>query len=492
MRKRSTISLMLVCALMTGVVLTYLQRAIAQDSGAVTIDHIAQGGFAEGEIYASAIQTTTHAINGGTLTEKIYAFDAGDSFTFRKYDFAELEAQTGALQVADEIVLSGQSLSVRYLTKDAQSGKISLERQRDLNEMPFTVLYLETSQESMMLSVPGVYEVDDQNRCVATVDKAAPTYQIESREDGYHISYSFTHDTAQQAQLWFYKTKGSLFTFNEDTISLLWRNDLTGKARLLMDGYYYEIPTAYIPTGDNMYYNNAACHTGRNFLAEKGDTFGTLAYVMLHTCIYNQNEAGYVPTAPVSVWLQQDYGIGGNFYDTRFNADYFTALVQAYQRFGDVSMLHAAERYGAFLLTHTQSHSYAAGADGLLLQDYAGADMRTPTHVSLNHQLAQIDFLLELYGSTSEAQYLALARSLLRGIENTCDEWILPDHNLVYALYAPSGESLTDYPYLTYNDLFETKRLLAQLGLETYRSLDTLMQEKLVWMQANGVQDYRK
>lgn len=492
MKKRSTILLMLTCVVMTGLVLTYLQCAIAQDSQAVTVDHIAQGGFAADEIYASAIKTTTHTVDGGTFTEKEYAFDEGERFLFRKYDFVPVQADAQPAQVAGELTLSGQSLSVRCLVQDEQSGEISLVRQRDLSALPYAVLYLETSQESMMLSVPGVYEVDTQGCYVRALDDKAPSYRIEQIEGGYRISYAFKQNETQQAQLWCYQKRGSLFSFDADTLSLLWRNDLTGKARLLMDGYYYEMPTAYLPTGENMYYNNAACHTGRNFLAESDSTLGTLAYVMLHTSMGNQNEMGFVPTAPVSVWLQQDYGIGSNFYDTRFNADYFSALVTAYERFGDASMLQAAQRYAAFLLTHVPEHSYSAGPGALLLQDYWSEDMRTPTHVSLNHQLAQIEFLLKLYANTADAQVLSLAHGLLSGIENTREDWLLPDRNLVYALHAPSGESLSDYPYLTYNDLFETARLLSQLGLDGYTFPNRLMGEKLVWMQANGVQDYRK
>ena len=80
---------------------------------------------------------------------------------------------------------------------------------------------------------------------------------------------------------------------------------------------------------------------------------------------------------------------------------------------------------------------------------------------------------------------------MLLAIEDTGSGWIMPDHNLYYSVL-PDGTYLTgDYPYLTYNDLYALRKYLTGFGKEQNETLTLLMDEKLIWMRANGVAGYK-
>ena len=107
--------------------------------------------------------------------------------------------------------------------------------------------------------------------------------------------------------------------------------------------------------------------------------------------------------------------------------------------------------------------------------------------------MAEINFLYELYQVTKEQKYYDLAELMLLAIENTKNEWVLPDGNLRYALmYNGTYNTMKDYPYLTYDDLFELKDILYRYFQRTNESVEYLMASKKQWMDKNNVTGYRK
>ena len=74
--------------------------------------------------------------------------------------------------------------------------------------------------------------------------------------------------------------------------------------------------------------------------------------------------------------------------------------------------------------------------------------------------------------------------------ELTADQWRMAEGNLYYA-YLPDGAMMDgDYPYLTYNDLLDLQSLYTARHGSLSVALQTLMDSKRVWMDANGVTDY--
>ncbi|MDO4733519.1 MAG: hypothetical protein Q4B50_08430, partial [Bacillota bacterium] len=127
-----------------------------------------------------------------------------------------------------------------------------------------------------------------------------------------------------------------------------------------------------------------------------------------------------------------------------------------------------------------------------LIWDYDHHSGCLPNHSSLNHQIAEILVLYHLFDLTGYQGYEELAAKMLRGILAVGEDWILEDQNLAYA-YLPDGSmGLQDYPYLTYNDLFDLRQTLdARYGSHD-PLLDKLMSAKMHWMQRNGVSGYKE
>ncbi|WP_236841111.1 hypothetical protein [Brevibacillus formosus] len=126
---------------------------------------------------------------------------------------------------------------------------------------------------------------------------------------------------------------------------------------------------------------------------------------------------------------------------------------------------------------------------GWLVSDYATAtNPMIQTHVSLNHQLAEINFLYKSYMQFGDRTDKDLADMMLYGVVNLGSQWILGNGDLHYAYFPDGTFGRPDYPFLTYNDLVETQRLYRQLHGMDEMTLAMLIDSKLMWMQLNNVQ----
>ena len=97
-----------------------------------------------------------------------------------------------------------------------------------------------------------------------------------------------------------------------------------------------------------------------------------------------------------------------------------------------------------------------------------------------------------LYDETNDYRFSQLADKMLKGIENTKTNWVREDGNLNYALmYNGTNNVMVDYPYLTYNDLFELRNILSGYGMQNV-AVNYLMECKKNYMDKNGITEYRK
>lgn len=78
-----------------------------------------------------------------------------------------------------------------------------------------------------------------------------------------------------------------------------------------------------------------------------------------------------------------------------------------------------------------------------------------------------------------------LGRRFLLAVDATANLWVLPDHNLVYALTQQLTRCLyADYVYLTLNDLNRTQNLCTSLSIKT-PSIAGLITEKNTWIETS-------
>lgn len=264
-------------------------------------------------------------------------------------------------------------------------------------------------------------------------------------------------------------------------------------AKWCYTGYFRQSPDNYIPTGTQYYYRCAASYLIRDMVRKipSDKAAAVLTVAMLDTMTQQQNSYGYWPTTPGSEWLQGDYGIGPGFYDTRFNTDLLEVYISAARRLGMGMFDEAIARYVGFFSQIADTSHISTKSGGWLIPDYwYPGELQTP-HTSLNHQASECLALYHAADLLRRDDLRVLADRMLLAIEDTGSGWVMPDHNLYYSVL-PDGTYLTgDYPYLTYNDLYALRKYLTGFGKEQNETLTLLMDEKLIWMRANGVAGYK-
>ncbi len=258
------------------------------------------------------------------------------------------------------------------------------------------------------------------------------------------------------------------------------------------DGCYHPSPSNYKPTGENCYYRVPAAYFTRlvEDNAPEIRAAEDLAASMLDVLCKQQDERGYFPTLPESEWLSTDYHVGGGFYDTRFNSDLAEIFCSAASWLGCAEYAGAMDRYFDFFLNYAETHRTAT-ANGILVWDYYDPRGSWKTHTSLNHQAAEILALYHWAAQSDRDELRALAEKMVAGLEDTASMWVRSDRNLHYAVYPLGGYGGSDYPYLTYNDLYDLRDTLERQG-RGFSALQPLMDAKLEWMEANHVTGYKK
>lgn len=425
------------------------------------------------------------------INQRNVYFETGDFYWFRRYIFKNTaEGQ----RYSSAVTIPGNTIEIRYVDPVTKQWVLTgdLNKLKDIK----TTLFINTDVNSAVISVPGVYKNMFTSNTLEILREDENPISITHSDGVYTISFSFPQDTSKIGEIWCLQSPNKLVDWtNQSNYNYLKAHDLSIERRWSWDGYYFITPSNYIPGGENILYRHAANYTGSSF-ARYGESPAAidLGFIMTSVCLENQNSEGFWETGPMSQWLKADFDINGNFYDTRFSTDFGVNLIFAYKRYNHKPFLDGAIKYGEYFLKHAQNNHYDVN-DGWLVEDYAPSasqEAHKRTHVSLNHQTAEINFLYYLYKETKDSRFSETADKMLKGIEYTKNKWVQNNGNLNYALmYNGTNNVMIDYPYLTYNDLFELKSILSGYGIQNI-TINYLMECKKGYMDKNGITEYRK
>ncbi len=422
-----------------------------------------------------------------------FEFDNGD-FYYNKLDYIG-ESSNGFYTYTLE--LPGNQIEVSYVDTDTESKTDYFKSTDDIINIPTKTLYLSTDLANLIVSIPTVYEKERIYDSIQTVGYLEKPIQISHTDEKYFITYTFPKNNNYISEFFYLKSDIPLIKINSDTKNLLVKNELSGRFRLLLDGFYQTSYETYFPNGDGNYFRNCANYIATHYINYNRlaydydivDFFDYISYSSTYIVNAQINESGFFETKSRSDWLYRDFLIDKNFYDTRFNADNAELNILLFGRFSDKFFEDTLIKYGDFFVQYANEHSYKT-ENGILVEDYYNPNGGLKTHVSLNHHLANLNVMLSLYNLTADEKYLDCAVLMLKGIEDTEQEWMLENHDLKYALYyTGTNNIMKDYPYLTYNDLYVTKKNLNVLGLES-KTIDDLMASKMIYMINNNITGY--
>ena len=421
--------------------------------------------------------------NDYILKQRNVKFENGDIFYQHRYNFKKNDQNN----LVTGLSIPGSKIEIRYIDENNNWYMSS-----NIENTAYETMFIDTDKMSMVIGVPAVYMNDTTANTLVRVPEQEKKIKITKEEGGYRLTYEFPRNKNVIGEIWVLRSNYKLADWSNAKHFEALDQDLGKERRLCWDGYYFPIPHNYKPNAPNMIYRHPSNYAGASFV--KNAAFlatKDLGYVITKICMNNQNAQGYWQTGPQSEWLMSDFNIDAGFYDTRFNTDFAENLINAYKTYNDEEFLDALVRYGEFFKSHAAEHSYPTANGGILVEDYGHTKTHTKTHVSLNHQLAELNLLYRMYDLTKHKPYLELADKMLLAIEDTKDQWVLPSNNLNYALYyTGTYNTMIDYPYLTYNDLYTTRHLLRTYFNRNSDTIQYLMDCKLDWMKKNNVTGY--
>lgn len=419
--------------------------------------------------------------------------------SYRRVDFADKQIywmyHVGFKQTSRQLLNLTMRVEGKGGTFTYFNGKNQLITVPLLGVLPKASGFINTSQATWYISYPTILQTLPKHSVRENYNSLP--IRVKQTDKGYDLLISFPRNSG---------TIGEMWSIGGIPQTLDWRDPLLTKAFELLgesqqmkwswDGYYDLAPESYVPGGRNVFWRFPDNYVARALvdINDKNKLAKALGWAMLHVGISNQNSKGYWETIPISRWLWKEYGIGSGFMDTRFNTDFARLLLRGYSTYADPAFLKVAGKYAWWLSSYVeQKHitTVVGGREGWLLPDYYWPKALRPTHTSLNHQLAEINLLYNFYVVTGEPKFKMVAEKLLIGIRNTRTFWVKPDGNLRYG-YLKGKEVGVDYPYLTYNDLWETQQYIVQIYGGPDKDIGLLMASKKRWMDKQGITGYKK
>lgn len=353
--------------------------------------------------------------------------------------------------------------------------------------LPKETAFIEESNRSMLIGYIDVYEKQESE---VRKERYELGKAVLPTREGLVITLPQVSNSI--VETWGFVGAKPLFDWESSTAVDLRMGDFNRVRKWTREGMLVATPSTYSPTSPRSFWLNPTNAVGEKFLRTQGSQiFEDFALVSLYASLRWQNDKGYWYTSPTSLWLNGDYGIGRYFYDTRFNTDQALFLLKGYNRYQDPRLLASSEEYARYLLDHIEARHFLMDNGGYLVSDYA-FDVKPDikTHASLNHQLAEMNYLLELYKTTSNEEYLIAAEKLRDGVIATAPHWENEAGDLHYA-YLPDGTyGMKDYPLLTLKDLRYSQALFEQVYGERHPVFDTLIQIKEAYLREQGLPLY--
>lgn len=295
------------------------------------------------------------------------------------------------------------------------------------------------------------------------------------------VAFELTLNTNVKRQIsesWFMLTSEKLFNTKEEMQSY---KDYTNyhyvrsQKWLTAEGNYSKLPWAIEPYTQVGYGRNLVNQQGTYFVDQYPETKDRFYYNMIVTDTNylmdmkgEGDELWY--TEYTSSWLKDNYGIVAPYTDTRHNENIAQFLVKAGDILNNKDLTDMYNLYATFLTQQKAGKNVFETTNGYYILDYFAPEQSEKTHASLNHILAEMNFLLESYELSNNEAYLKTALAINDAIEDTGREWINEKTgDFWYQINAEADGSYSfkdpDYAYLTLEDMLYSIELFKKLNI---------------------------
>ncbi|CAM3776975.1 hypothetical protein GCM10009865_50630 [Aeromicrobium ponti] len=191
-------------------------------------------------------------------------------------------------------------------------------------------------------------------------------------------------------------------------------------------------------------------------------------------------------TEYTSTWLKRAYGTTAPYIDTRHNENTALFLKGAGEAFNIRELADANRKYADFLVNQKAiGNIIKITTSSHLIADYYAPGSQT-THVSLNHALGEMRFLIETYQHTKDEKYYRTAREIKAAIEYLYPRWVRDDGDLWYQVNGKLEFNGRDYAWLTLVDLLKSQTLFEEIGQPRSAIFDKMITSKTKYLVSTG------
>lgn len=411
----------------------------------------------------------------GTLTLTLRQIEEKDVIYYLKYEYTEpITDLRATITSVNECARTGRNGATKITGHQIKYGpEITNQNTHwgsfDLSythgeELPKNAVFLDSPTHHVRLGLVDVFKSLKNKVRQENIDKSVPI-EVSRVETDINYTIVFPREPGYFVETWGILASSPLIDWSDlSAVSAARMGDLVRYRKLSTDGIYYLTPWNYYPSEKTAFWLNPAStyHVAGMFSRyDSGSYFRDIAIVSMYSAIETQTKDYYWVSSPRSDWLYQEYGIPSGFYDTRFNTDVAMYLLDMHEKTGEKMALETAENYASWLRSYVTAQGITTSGGGILVPDYFKKGFtHKKTNVSLNHLVAEMNFLYKLYLINNDFANFKTAELIRRGVRDTGRNWIRADGDLHYAYLGEGKYGMQDYPLLTLNDLRLGQKLI--------------------------------
>ncbi|UII55642.1 S-layer homology domain-containing protein [Cytobacillus spongiae] len=358
-------------------------------------------------------------------------------------------------ETAHQVMMSKNYTSIQR-EKPYANGQKSVVREF-LDEFEGYKIYSSSSAVSMQLDMKVTGKAISESWALLSNE---PLFQ-----DSYYMDY------------WFQRSVDEYHTINK------W---------LTADGVYTKLPWSIEPGYKLGFGRNLGYMQGGIYLRAYNGSSERYFYDLVMNSIADLDvftngaiRSGDVPvfkTEYTSTWLKNAYGTTAPYIDTRHNENTALFLKNAGETFQIPQLAKANQKYADFLVDQKAiGNVIKITSSSHLIADYYAPGSKT-THVSLNHALGEMRFLIETYLQTNDAKYLKTAKEIKAAVEHLYPRWIRDDGDLWYQVNGNLVFNGRDYEWLTLVDLLASQELFEDIGMVSSSIFDSMIRSKTEYL----------
>ena len=309
-----------------------------------------------------------------------------------------------------------------------------------------------------------------------------------------NVTFNLKLRTTAQNQIsenWFLLSRNELFSSEKELTyykNYSNKNFIKSFKWLTATGTYTKLPWSIEPATKLGYGRNLVYLQGKIFAERYPKTKDPFYYDMLVNSVNYlfdfKGDKELWETEYTSAWLKKDYGIQAPYTDTRHNENIALFLSNAGKILKNEQIQQSDLLYANYLTTQQELGNILSTDHGYFILDYYSKNQKKKTHVSLNHSLGEMNFLLDTYIQTNDKKYLDTALSIKQAVEDTGTKWINNNNgDLWYQINADYSFEGKDYDTLTLEDLVKSLDHYKQLNLPYDEAIyRTLMESKIEYI----------